>query len=163
MYRMIILILIFLLTGCDEQTNTFYSYGLDNSCYKSDKSEKCSIYKPYDILNITVNKQNNTVTYQLIGIGLDDSNTIFKTLNDCSVLDTNNFSCTDFVSIDGKISNSAILGDRIISSNWFMYQFTSLTKIGINKSKINFINNNEWVTTLATIFAILFIIGTLGG
>ena len=145
----LILSFLFLLVGCEESVNTFYTFGLDNSCYKYNDLNKCTTYKPYDTLKVSVNKQNREVTYQLSAVGLDDSNTIFKKLNDCDVVDVNNFSCESFVSINGKITNSKVLGNKVISNIYWLFEPLSLIDRGIDKSIIEFVNNNNsWLTAL---------------
>ena len=159
----LILTLLLLLTGCEESVNTFYTYGLDNSCYKNNNIEKCLIYKPYDVLKVSVNKQNQEISYQLMGVGLDETNIIFKKINNCVVVDINNFSCENFVSVNGKITNSKSLGNKIVSSVYWLFEPLSLINRGLNKSVIKFVdNNNSWLSVIGCFLILGFIFSLLG-
>ena len=158
-----LLISVFLLTGCEETTRAFYSFGPNNSCYVQKNVDTCSSYKPYDTVNISINKQNNEVTYQLVGVGLDDSNTVIEKLTDCNIVDVKNFSCKDLISTDGKITNGKVLGNRVFSSVWwFSKPLFWVGKISIKKSTIQFVENNEWVSDGVILFFILMFIGLMG-
>ena len=158
-----VILFVLTLTGCEETTRTFYSFGPNNSCYVQKKVDTCSSYKPYDTVNISINKQNNEVTYQLVGVGLDDSNTVIEKLTDCNIVDVKNFSCKDLVSTDGKITNGKVLGNRVFSSVWwFSKPLFSVGKIGIEKSTIQYVENNEWMTDGLIMFMILIFIGSMG-
>ena len=98
-----------------------------------------------------------------MGVGLDETNIIFKKINNCVVVDINNFSCENFVSVNGKITNSKSLGNKIVSSVYWLFEPLSLINRGLNKSVIKFVdNNNSWLSVIGCFLILGFIFSLLG-
>ncbi len=138
-FRLIVIFAsVLLLTGCDKETKTYYSYGKDNSCYQDKPIKNCDKFKPYDKLTVGLNKQNNEVIYELSAVGLDDSNTIFNKLSNCNIIDLNNFSCEDFVFINGRNTNYKALGNKVLvfSSSSLLFKSMLISKSHLNKRSI---------------------------
>lgn len=148
------------LVSCTDNTAQYYTYGPSKSCYKHGIPKNCQTYIANDKLTISVNQSTQEVTYQLVGMRLDDSNIIFKTLANCKVVDKNNFSCDDFSITDGKVVNSKMFGDKMLSDSSLMFWVSDTLKWGISVDIIQFVTNNSWVIPVG-IFVGLILLTTI--
>ena len=148
------------LVSCTDNTAQYYTYGPSKSCYKDGIPKDCKTYIANDKLKISVNQANQEVTYQLIGMRLDDSNIIFKTLPNCKVVDVKNFSCENFSISDGKVVNSKLFGDKILSDSSLMFSASDFLKMGLSVDIIHFVTNNSWIIPLG-IFVGFILLSTL--
>lgn len=148
--RVITILFISLVTlvGCTDNTAQYYTYGPSKSCYKNGIPKDCKSYIANDKLKISVNQANQEVTYQLIGMRLDDSNIVFKTLSNCKVVDVKNFACNNFSIADGKVVDSKLFGDKIISDSSLMFSASDFLRMGLSVDIIHFVSNNSWIIPL---------------
>ncbi len=158
--KLLSLLIFFLLTGCTSNTSEFYLFGLGNSCFQGSVNKHCQKLKAYDEVKLTVNVEKQSVSYVKRAYGLNDKNVVFNTLENCSIVDVNNFSCEGLVRASGRYTKNDVFLARVITQSYLLslnHHFNS----EIPFSTIKFVNENlMWVNLgcVLAIFAILFAI-----
>ncbi len=134
--------------GCTGNSNTkdYFTFGLSKSCFGMEKSSNCNLYKANDKLVISVNQSKQEVTYQLKGLRLDETNTIFNTLDDCKVIDAKNFSCAGLVVVDGQFKDTKVIDGKVVSSVSWLSFYSEKLELDVKRETIKFIeDNNAWL------------------
>ena len=124
--RLLLLLPLILLSACTESSATFYLFGEANSCFSRGTSKDCQKFKAYDKVTIMVTAEKQAVSYVQKAYGLDESNTIFKTLEGCKVIDKDNFSCQGLSKASGKFLDTQVFEGKITSES-FLLPSTSST------------------------------------
>jgi len=153
------LLFVLVLSGCTDNTAEYYTYGMAKSCFKNGFPKDCKKYIANDKLTLTVNPEKQEVTYELVGMRLDDSNIVFKTLSDCKVVNKKNFACEGLKISDGKVIDSSAFGKKILSeSTWQFYYSNYLTET-FEPDSIQFVNRNGyWLTPVALLVGFILLI-----
>jgi len=155
----LILLLASLLSGCVDNTAEYYTYGMAKSCYKNGFPKECKKYIANDKLTLTVNADKQEVTYQLVGMRLDDSNIIFNTLTNCKVVDRKNFSCEGLKITDGKVIDSSVFGKKILSESAWQFYYSNYLTETLTPDSIDFVNRNGyWITPVAVLVGFILLI-----
>lgn len=149
----------FLLVGCSGNTTELYVFGPGKSCYQGKGTEglkNCKTYSAYDKLTLSTNLDKQEVTYQLAAARLDSSNVVFKTLTNCKIIDSKNFSCDGFSISEGKPIDTKIFGKKIISNVGWLFSVSTFFENEIKIDHINFVTkNNYWVAPLAIFMVVV--------
>jgi hypothetical protein len=153
-----------LLSACGDKGETAYLYGPAKSCYRNasiSSARNCNTLSPYDRLLFQVNREGQSVTFLQQGLKLDETNTIFRNLENCSVIDEENFSCDGLKQIDKEFVNTEVFGDKVISISYWGYLYSSYSN-GITKETLGILNNyNSWIKWGVAIFGVLILLGLI--
>lgn len=149
-----------LLTGCWDRPFDIYLFGASSSCFPASKtSTTCQTLKIYDKVTIAVNADRQEVTYIRTGIGLDESNVVFKRLENCKVIDSENFSCTGLSSVGGKLADTTVFKDLFITSNYLSYAASRYLRKDIGRGTLEFLGKHDgWLTPLMVIGGVIIFI-----
>jgi len=153
----VLLGLVVLLGGCSDRPLDFYLFGAAQSCFPNKDSATCDKLKVYDKVTLKVLVEAQEVTYVQAGLGLDESNTVFHRLQDCKVIDRDNFACDGIVRTDGHISKTAIFGGRVASESYWPYAYSHYLSQPIGRRALGF-----WAKYGAWIVGVLVVIGSFG-
>jgi len=157
--RLLAISLCFFLYGCNSISTDFYLYGWGNSCFTSIVKNDCKKVKFYDNVKLSINYEKQTVSFVQKAHDLDVSNVVFKTLENCKIVDLENFSCEELARVSGKYVKTPIFKERFITESYLM-SLNSFLNSEIDKSTFDFINeNNTLVNFGISILAILVFIG----
>jgi hypothetical protein len=157
--RLSFLSLCLLLISCSSTTADFYVFGWGNSCYKEGFNKSCTKIKAYDSLKITVSVEKQTVSYVKKAYFLDNSNVVYETLENCKVIDLDNFSCKDISRASGQFIDTKIFKNRLITDSYILSLGTFIGK-EIDRDTFHFINENRLLVNIGSaIFIFLFFVG----
>jgi hypothetical protein len=157
--RLSFLLLCVLLTSCSSATADFYVFGWGNSCYKEGFNKTCTKIKAYDFVKLTVSVEKQSVSYVKKAYFLDNSNIVYETLENCKVIDLDNFSCKDISRASGHFIDTKIFKNRLITDSFILSLATHLN-YEIERDTFHFVNDNrELVSIGIAIFMIIFFAG----
>ena len=157
--RLSFMSLCLLLISCSSTTADFYVFGWGNSCYKEGFKRSCTKIKAYDSLKLTVSVQKQSVSYVRKAYFLDNSNVVYETLENCKVIDLENFSCENLSRASGQFIDTKIFKDRLITDSIILSIGTYVGQ-EIDRDIFNFINDNRLSVNIGlAIFMILFFVG----
>jgi len=157
--RLLAIFLCFLLYGCNSTSTEFYLFGWGNSCFTSIPLKGCKKIKFYDNVKMSINYEKQTVSYVQKANKLDESNVVFKTLDNCKIIDLENFSCEGLKRVSGKYVKTDIFKDRFITES-FLISLNSYLNSELDKSTFDFINENSTLVNFGVcIFVILLMFG----
>lgn len=152
-----------LLAACADNTVEAFSYGPAKVCYDKNQLSACDKYIANDRLVLSANQTTQEVTYQLIGMRLDHSNTIFKTLKDCKVVNSKNFTCEGFTVSEGKVIEATLFQHKLISQSAALFWASNTLKISFDKDLIKSVDRYaNWITGAAFITVVLVILWMAG-
>ena len=162
-----LLFIVLILTGCEGRSLDAYLYGPAKSCYRNTvfaSVKDCDDLKVYDTVVIQANGDRQEVVYLMKGLGLDESNSIFRRLDNCKVINRDNFWCDGLVRIDRRFANTEAFGDKVISSSYPAYLTSNFVKSSIRKGTLEFLDSNDsWINIVAIIILLFFFfLGALG-
>jgi hypothetical protein len=148
-----------LLTGCIDAASEYYTFGYHNGCYSKEKINLCSSYKAYDEIKVSVSIEGQAVSVVQKAYDLDASNTIFRRLENCKVIDKKNFSCDGLTIASGKLTSNEIFAGKLITSSWVL-SLTSYFNMPVEKSiLLLFIDYPNLINFGILIFLLLFFLG----
>lgn len=151
------------LSGCWDRPVTLYLFGPAKSCFDKGQRGECLNLKVYDKVELKVFPDKQEVVYIKKGLGLDDSNTVFRKLENCKVIDRENFSCDGLVRTNGGFTNSQSFGDLKVSTSYWTFAFSYYTGSQIKRGPLEFFHNQDsWLHPVIIILAIFLILGILG-
>ena len=105
---LILFLLMIGLAGCEERRVDIYLFGPAKSCFPTADKSKCDKLMVYDKVEIKVRGNRHEVAYVQKGLRLDESNTIFRRLENCNIIDRDTFSCNGLVRTDGQFDKLSI-------------------------------------------------------
>jgi hypothetical protein len=155
--KLFIPLIFFLLSGCSSNTSEFYLFGLGNSCFQGSVNKNCLKLKAYDEVKLAVNIDKQSVSFVKRAYGLNDKNIVFNTLENCSIVDADNFSCEGLVRTSGNYINNDVFKARVITQSYIL-SLNNYFNAEISFSTIRFVNENLfWINLgcLLVIFAFL--------
>jgi hypothetical protein len=151
------------LTGCSNRPITLYLFGPAKSCFYEGRKAQCQSLKVYDQIELKASPEKQEVIYLRKGLGLDESNTVFRKLDNCKVVDRDNFSCEGLTRTNGGFTNSKSFGDLTVSTSYFTYAFSYYTGSEINRATVDFFHKNDsWINPAVIVLAIVVILCLLG-
>ncbi len=158
--RVLLLLLLATLIGCTERTIDVYLYGANNSCFPAKNNLTCDRLKIYDTVDLKILLERQEVTYVQKGLWLDDSNAVFRKLNDCKVIDRGNFSCDGLVRIDGQFTNTSVFKTLFVSTTYLPSAWSRYLHTPISRRTLEFWERNSgWLTALIIVFALFALLG----
>jgi hypothetical protein len=135
-----------LLTGCTQSSIELYVFGPAKSCYQKNTLKDCTNYKAYDKLTLNANHAKQEVTFKLEAVGLDSSNVVFKTLPNCKIIDSRNFSCEGFSVSEGKAIENTFFKKRKVSNSGMLFSYSNFLTAEVSAKNIDFFNKNgQWI------------------
>lgn len=150
------------LSGCEERSANLFLYGPAKPCYAKtlfSSVKTCNKLTVYDRLTLHVNRDRQEVVYLQQGLGLDESNSLFKKLENCTVVDKDNFSCAGLARIEGQFLLTEVFGDRAISSSHLGYAYSYRLNSSIKKNVLEILDDyNSWVAFIAIMLALFFML-----
>lgn len=159
-FLLFITLAVLLLTGCEENKPVeLYLYGPTKSCLaKNLIATKCKSVNVYDKVNLSVNNQSQEVTFVREAIGLDASNIVFKKLENCKVVDVNNFSCDGLSRSSSVFLEKQEFGNLLVSRSKLLYFMAEKFDFTIEVVAIEFLDEHEVMANLVMIFGAIFIL-----
>lgn len=158
--------ILFLLTGCENRSIDTYLYGPAQSCYMDTpfaSVENCKYLRVYDKLVIQASTERQEVVYMMKGLGLDESNSVFGKLDNCKVIDRDNFSCDGLIRIDRRFVNTDVFAGKMISNSYSGYLISHFVQSNLKKAVLEFLDNNDtWIAMVAIFVSTFLILGLLG-
>lgn len=149
----------FFLSSCSSNVIEFELYGKDNKCYQSSSIKDCTKLKLYDTVKLSINQEKQSASYVRNGYKLDETNTVFDTLDNCKIIDKNNFRCENISRVNGKFSDVSLFKDMQVSES-FLVSIYIRFKTTIDAGLLASIN--EFHTMISIGVGILFILVLLG-
>jgi len=162
-----LLLLSFLaLTGCGERSLDAYLYGPAKSCErKTDlaSGKSCHTNTVYDILTIQVSRDRQEVIYLVKGLRPEEGNPIFGRLNNCNVINRDNFSCDGLVRVDKTFVNTKAFSDKVFSISYPSYLLSHYLNVPFTNWGLEILDYiDPGVTFVAVIAVVIFMMSVMG-
>ena len=159
-----LLLILIGLAGCAERPTNVYLFGLAKSCFTKSEGSKCPTLKIYDRVQIKVYGEKQEVIYLREALKLDESNTIYKKLNNCKVIDRDNFACEELARTNGDFTETKAFDDLAISTSYLTYAYSWYLDSNISRRYVRFFHDNDaWLPGVLIVFGIFMLLGILGG
>ena len=152
-------LLVISLAGCEERSVTIYSFGPANSCFPTTEPEKCHAVKAYDKVEIKVLGDRQEVTYVQKGLGLDESNTVFRRLENCKIIDRDTFSCDGLIRIDGQFVDTKVFGALMVSRSYWIFAYSHYFGSAVvpREAVQRFDEFDSWITSVIVFGALILL------
>ena len=159
MKKLLLLFVLVLLSGCSTESSEFYIFGPANSCFNSAVIKNCETLKAYDQVKISVNVEKQVVVISQKAYGLNDTNIVFKVLENCKVVDRDNFSCDGLVKAFGRYIDTKFFKSKILTESYLL-SLSHFIDFPVKRSVILFFNEFPVATNTAiAIFLVLVLLG----
>ena len=157
---LILLLVVIGLAGCEDRRVDIYLFGPAKSCFPTTDKSKCDKLMVYDKIEIKVLGDRQEVAYVQKGLRLDASNTIFRRLESCNIIDRDTFSCDGLVRTDGQFVDTKVFGDLVVSASYWTFAYSQYLKKYVKRDWVRFFHDNDSRTTAAmvVIFLVLMVL-----
>lgn len=157
---LILLLLAIGLAGCEERRVDIYLFGPAKSCFPTNDKSKCDKLTAYDKVEIKAWGDRQEATYVQKGLSLDESNTIFRRLENCNIIDRYTFSCNGLVRTDGQFANTKVFGDLVVSESYWTFAYSQYLDTYVERKWLRFFHENDSWVTVALILALLALLSS---
>ena len=159
---LILFLLMIGLAGCEERRVDIYLFGPAKSCFPTADKSKCDKLMVYDKVEIKVRGNRHEVAYVQKGLRLDESNTIFRRLENCNIIDRDTFSCNGLVRTDGQFVDTKVFGDLVVSESYWTFAYSQYLKRHVKREGVRFFHDNDsWITWALIVVAVLVVGGLI--
>ena len=138
MSKYLLIFTLFLLNSCgyDEDRNSYVMNGPSERCFEKIPfdTDNCQNLKIYNKLRINILSGTNTVNYLISPHRLSEKNTLFGTFNNCTVINSSNFSCDEMEIKKGIVTKNEIIPGLKIKKKTFIQNFKLANMVAKKKS-----------------------------
>jgi hypothetical protein len=166
LHKGLLLLSVLALTGCEERSLDAYLYGPTKSCEgKTDlaSGKGCHTNTVYEVLTIQISRDRQEVIYLVKGLRPEEGNFIFGKLNNCKVINRDNFSCDGLVRADKTFVNTEAFSDKVFSISYPSYLLSHYFNVPFTNWGLEILDYiDSGVTFVAVIAVVIFIISVMG-
>lgn len=153
---LILFLVVIGLAGCEDRRVDVYLFGPAKSCFPTTDKSKCDNLMVYDKVEIKVRGDRQEVAYVQKGLRLDASNTIFRRLENCNIIDRNTFSCNGLVRTDGQFVDTKVFGNLVVSESYWTFAYSEYFDQYVKRDWVRFFHDNDlWITVAMTVVAVI--------
>ena len=137
MSKYLLIVTLFLLNSCGYggDKNSYVMNGPSERCFEKIPFDtgNCQNLKIYNKLKINILSGTNTVNYLISPHRLSEKNTLFGTFDNCTVINSSNFSCDEMEIKDGIVTKNEIIPGLKIKKMTSIERFRLMNIIGAKK------------------------------
>ena len=157
---LILLLLVIGVAGCEQRRLDIYLFGPAKSCFPMMERSKCDKLIVYDKVEMTLSADRQEVVYVQKGLRLDESNTIFRRLENCKVVDRDTFSCGGLVRTNRQFVDSKVFGDLVVSESYWTFAYSHYLERYVTRGRVQFFHDNDsWLPLAVGVFILLALTG----
>jgi hypothetical protein len=144
------------LTACTQEPIDVYLFGPSPSCLKANDRSKCRRLTLYEEVEVSAFKERQEVVYVRTGVASKtSSSSVFGSLQQCKVVDKDNFSCDGLVRRGGEFVETGMFGDLFASESYWTFAYANILGAELERSTIQLFHNHRTAITAVLVVAII--------